>query len=121
MAGKRLKIGDFFRIPLPDGRSAFAQYILRDGFGGLTRIFDWVSAEPVALEKLSPKRLLFPPVYVGLLAALKEGRWQIVGNCPIEEDFKFPRFRFSFGAKPGIYHDWKIYDGKNWTVIGDLP
>jgi hypothetical protein len=25
------------------------------------------------------------------------------------------------GTKPGVYHDWRIWDGTNTVWIGDLP
>jgi len=37
------------------------------------------------------------------------------------KDFTFRQFRQAMGTKPGTYHDWRIWDGKNTFNIGNLP
>jgi hypothetical protein len=37
------------------------------------------------------------------------------------DGFVFPTFRVTMGTKPGIYHDWRIWDGKKTVNIGSLP
>lgn len=122
-----LKIGDCFDVPLPDGRRAYGQYLFWDGppdrpasgLGCLVQIFDVISQDHVSLEKLRSAGILFPPVFTGLKAAIKSGDWRIVGHMPVE-GFVFPEFRSTFGTKPGVYHDWKIWDGEKETFVGDL-
>jgi hypothetical protein len=59
-------------------------------------------------------------VFVGLRATVKNGRWVRIRNLQVK-DFTFPQFRQTMGTKPGTYHDWRIWDGENTVIIGDLP
>jgi hypothetical protein len=43
-----------------------------------------------------------------------------IGNFPVGE-FEFPKFRFTMRTKPGVYHDWRIWDGSEAVKVGDLP
>lgn len=120
-----LKVGECFEIPLPSGRKAYAQYILRDnrkpgGLGTLIQVFDIISDHPVELQEVQTAGALFPPVYVGLQATVRSGRWRRIGWLPVSP-FEFPLFRRSWGTKPGTYHDWRIGDGQKWEFVGDLP
>jgi hypothetical protein len=63
--------------------------------------------------------LMFPPVFVGLLPAIRSKRWKIIGNSPVE-NFQVPQFRMTFGVSPGVHHDWKIWNGTQNIHIGDL-
>ncbi len=124
----RLKPGDCFEVPLPDGKRGYGQYLLHDrgkgkrpGQGTLVRIFDIISETEVPLERLARAGELFPPVFVTLDAALKTGGWRIVGRLPVG-DFKFPKFRSlrSHGWEPGKHHDWVIWDEDGPRYVGDL-
>jgi hypothetical protein len=117
-----LKIGDCFAIPLPDGSFAYCQYVYRHPeFGYLVRVFDKITPErldtPVGLEGIGP---LFAPVFVGLPASVRSGRWKRIGNMAVR-DFVFPNFRITMGTKPGTYHDWRIWDGTTTRMVGELP
>ncbi len=122
------KLGDCFEIPLSNGEFAYGQYIYLDdrtmGLGTLVQIFNFLSDRRLDLEQfkatLTSTRFMFPPVFVGLLPAIRSGRWRIVGNLPVS-NFIFPKFRSTLGTRPGIYHDWKIWDGANTVAVGDLP
>ena len=122
------KIGDCFEILLPDGRRAYGRYVFWDGppnrpasgLGSLVQIYDVITYEEVSLGRLRSADFLFPPVFTGLKAAIRSGIWRIVGHLPVE-GFIFPQFRSTFGTKPGVYHDWKIWDGEKEIFIGDLP
>jgi Immunity protein 26 len=118
----KIEIGDCFRVPLPDGRWAYCQYVQQsDELGYLVRVFDRVTSEPLSsIEELEGSGLLFPPVFVGLRASVRSGRWQKIGTMPVN-GFAFPKFRITMGTKPGTYHDWRIWDGKNTVSIGELP
>ena len=115
------KVGACFLIPLNDGRYAYCQYVhWHEQMGPLFKIFDLITTTPVEIESLDGKKALFPPVFIGLGSAIKSGRWKQFGLLGIE-DFSFPKFRQTFGTKPGEYHDWKLWDGKNYEAVGDLP
>lgn len=123
MAKRRiLKLGDVFEIHLRDGRFCYCQYIAKNTeLGFLIRVFDYFSTEPMeAVPHLDPARLLFPPVFVGLQATARSGRWKRIGNLPVEP-FVFPHFRQTMGTKPGVYQDWQLWDGNKSTRIGKLP
>ena len=116
-----LKVGDCFMIPLPDRRKAFGQYVCwNDKYGYLVQIFDVFSSEQIPLENLRSAGRLFPPVFVGLKASIRSGRWRLIGRLPVE-GFRFPKFRSTNGTKPGVYHDWRIWDGEKEVFVGDLP
>lgn len=109
-------IGDVFEFPLPDGRLAYAQYIHRDkegeaGFGILVRVLDRLSDVPLSVPDLRDAHNLFPPVYVGLLALMRLGRWKRIGRMPIPTD-PLPRFRWRTGPEtgPGEYANWYVID-----------
>lgn len=119
------KIGDCFVIPLSDGRKAYGQYILWDdnpatGMGCLVQIFDLIGEAELPVEALRSAGLMFPPVYVGLFASIRSGRWRIIGQLPVQ-GFALPKFRATFGTKPGIYQDWIIWNGQTSVLVGDLP
>jgi Immunity protein 26 len=118
----KIEIGDYFRVPLPDGRWAYCQYVQQsDELGYLVRVFDRVDKEPLnSAVELDGVGLLFPPVFVGLRASVRSGRWQKIGAMPVN-GLIVPKFRFTMGTKPGTYHDWRIWDGRNTVSIGDLP
>lgn len=118
----KIKIGDCFRIPLADGRFAYCQYVYQHReFGYLVRVFDKITSEPFnTAETLQTAIPLVPPVFVGLRASVRSGRWKNIGNIAVR-DFAFAKFRITMGTKPGTYHDWRIWDGTTTRTIGDLP
>lgn len=116
-----IKIGDVFELPLPDGRFAYAQYIHRDkpgevGFGILVRVLDRLSDAPLTVPELRDARSLFPPVYVGLVALVRLGRWKRIGRMPIPTE-PLPRFRWRTGPDtgPGEYANWYVIDLESAT------
>ena len=125
MAKCILRIGDCFRIPSNDGRSAYGQYIYwdgrkPDGLGCMIRIFGRLVNEDLPIEDLDFRKLLFPPVFVGLNPPIRSGRWKKIGSLPVEK-FIFPKFRSTNGHKPGVYSDWRIWNGKQEISLGKLP
>ena len=118
---QRIKIGDFFQIPLPDGRYAYCQHVnWNEQMGFLVQVLDCISDCPLNVEALSGAKPLFPPVFVGLRAAVNSGRWKRIGNRPVN-DFKFPLFRATSATKPGKYDNWWLFDGRSQRFIGELP
>jgi len=117
----RIKPGDCFVIPLPDGTSGYIQYLTwNEELGTLIKVLDYVSPVPLSsTEDLRDVGERFPPVFAGLAASVKNGRWKFIGRLPL--NFRFPSFRSTNGSQPGTYHDWGLWDGRNTRVIGDLP
>ncbi len=122
MARSRIKVGDIFRIPLPEGRFGYCQYIQwNDQMGCLTKVFDLVAKNELrSIDELSEVPEMFPPIFVGLKASAKSGRWAIVGNLPVAP-IEFPTFRASNGYAAGVYGDWSLWDGASHRFIGVLP
>lgn len=121
MAPSRVNIGDCYEILLPDGNYAYCQYIAwNDLLGCLIRVFDVVSDKPISAIELMSAKIMFPPVFAGLKANVREGLWKLAGHFPVP-DFKFPTFRMSSAKKPGEYDNWRLWDGKEQRFIGRLP
>jgi hypothetical protein len=59
----KIEIGNCYRIPLPDGRWAYCQYILHNReLGYLVRVFDLITTELLDLvEGLAKSGQLFHP------------------------------------------------------------
>ena len=70
-------------------------------------------------QRAADTTALPPPVFIGFGDAFTKGGWRVIGHARVDP-FPVPRFRASFGLKPGTYHDWKIYDGIVVRAIGDL-
>jgi hypothetical protein len=122
VATERIKVGDCYEIRLPDGRYAYCNYLAwNDQLGCLIRVFDKVTDAPLAsVEQLKCAGEMFPPVFVGLRASVKSGRWKFKGALPVE-DFRFPMFRATSATKPGEYENWYLWDGREQRFIGKLP
>ena len=128
---KKLIIGDIFAIQLNNGKFAYGQYIYYDnyrpmgiseytGHGCMVRIFDLMADEIVDVSEVMDKKEMSPPVFTGLTGAISKKRWKKIGHSLIK-DFQYPKFRRTFGIKPGKYDDWKIWDGIEMKFIGELP
>jgi hypothetical protein len=116
-----IKVGDYFEIPLKDGRLAYCRLLHRGELGFLVQVLDlFRTTSPASTEELRNAPPLFPPVFVGLLATVRSGRWKKIGNVPVTY-FAHPKFRQTMGTKPGTYHDWTIWDGLKTIKIGRLP
>jgi hypothetical protein len=117
-----IEIGACYRFALPDGRWAYCQHIhVAPDFGYVVRVFDRITGDPLdSPAELEGAGLLFPPVFAAMIAARRYRLWHKIGVLPVN-NFVFPKFRQTMGTKPGTYHDWRIWDGKKTTVLGDLP
>jgi hypothetical protein len=122
MAAARIKVGDCYEIRLPDGRYAYCQYLRwNEQLGCLVRVLDLVTEVPLSsVHQLQCAGDIFPPVFVGLRASVRSGRWKFVGTLPVNE-FKFPVFRATSATKPGTYNNWYLWDGQEQRFIGQLP
>ena len=120
----RIKVGDVYRIPLSENRSAYCQYMLRDRCGPMIRVFDLILNEEEDLDfvRLNVKKLLFPPIIVGLSAAVHKLDWERVGSLPIEK-FKYPCFVSSYyHLVTGKAYKWFLWKADKETYIGNkLP
>ena len=118
----RIKIGDCFVIPLPDGRYAYCQYVQwNEKLGYLVRVFDRITDDLIkSVDELREAGEMFPPVFVGLRASVKSGRWNSLGWLPVA-NFEFPLFRSTNTKKPGKSESWWLFDGKDERFIGSLP
>ena len=118
---KRPKVGDVFAFSLPAGQLGYAHYIaLHPTFGALVRMFRSDDPQPRPVEDVYKAQSPFNPVFVGLYAAVRSGRWRPIGSLPPPPE-PFPRFRWTFETKPGKYNDWRIWDGQSDVLIGELP
>jgi hypothetical protein len=117
----KLEIGDVFLIPLSNNQIAYGQYVYYDDFqpvgiseytghGCMVKIFNLITKEIVNIDQIINKKEMFPPVFTGLVGAINKKRWKKIGNVPVI-NFKYPKFRKTFGVGPGKYDDWKIWDG----------
>jgi hypothetical protein len=117
----RIKLGDFFAIPLPGGRHAYCQYVhWNEQMGYLVRVLDRITTGSANVSELANAGDMFPPVFVGLRVSVRSGRWTCIGNLPVK-DFSFPLFRDTGATKPGVYDSWWLWDGQNERFIGKLP
>lgn len=119
MKTKKPRIGDVFEISLSDGRKAYGQYVFWDQENGpIVRIFDLIADDQVDLSSITNRSLLFPPIVVGLMAAIKSGLWKIIGNIAIN-DFDYPYFisamYHSLTNKMGM---WYLWDGADYKPLG---
>src|SRR6202012_3888115 len=104
-----------------DGRLAYCRLMRRGDLGFMVQVFNVFRNDPVtSIEELENAPPLFPPVFVGLLATVRAGRWKKIGNAPVKY-FEHPKFRQTMGTKPGTYNDWTIWDGSTTIRLGKLP
>ncbi len=118
-------IGDYFLVPLPDGRVTYVKYVFfHDRYATLVQTLDLIADKEQSTEVIFSAPPLFPPTFVGFNDAVRKKHWRVVANQPVV-DFQFPLFRctqaITHGLEPGIFHDWMLWDGKEYTKLGDLP
>ena len=90
--------------------------------GHLFQVYDLITEGIVQIDQLKEAKPLFPPVIVGLRAALRLGLWTIVGWMPVDE-FVYPNFVSTlYDQKTGKARIWFLWDGERYIRIGDkLP
>ncbi len=116
------KPGDIIKIPLPDGTHTYARIFVDDSYA----FYDCKTMEDITdFEIILKKPILFCAVVD--IFAVKEGRWKIIGNKPLEGKLTnfYPRYFMpapTFDANLGFYEVYKdeIEDAikKDW-VVGD--
>jgi hypothetical protein len=102
-----IKKGDFFELPLSDGRFAYGQYVFKDRkMGPLIQVFDLISENRIQIEQLKTAYPLFPPIITGLFAAIRTGMWNVIGRKAVE-NFTYPNFVSTFyDQKTGKARIW---------------
>jgi hypothetical protein len=102
------QVGDFFAIPLSDGRYAFGRILsdlMEEQMGMLVGIYNSVNTRILTQQELRGLPFMFIPFY-----SSDEGwatwRWRIIGHLPLaEHEFIYPKF------KQGDEHrGWKLVD-----------
>lgn len=120
------KIGDVFAISLTEGRVAYAHYVYRHPeIGALVAVKSIIDDGRSSVETVISAANAFPPIFVGLNFPIRQRLWRRIGTGPVGE-FTFPRFRKSItaaigGYAPGVYGDWRLWDGLSYEIIGFLP
>ena len=126
-----LKVGDVFVIPLGQDKYAYGQYVFNDdykakniseytGHGCMVKIFNHITENIKPFSEVIDKKEMFPYIFTGLVGAIEKKRWKVIGHAPIQ-NFTYPKFRKTFGLTDGKKNDWKIWDGKAMTFLGELP
>ena len=105
----RLKVGHIFKSPAGKGKHAYGQYCYDCRRGSMIRIFDIVTDREMDLEEITKRELMFPPIFVGLPAAIREGVWELVGFQELK-DFKVPLFKTSLFAPAEKDNTWFVID-----------
>lgn len=101
----RVKLGDVFEIPLPNGKYAYGRVYDDAGVG----IYKKISTSPNS-PPIGSREFIF---HVGMYSdILKSGEWRIVGNDPFQKgESEFPPPFFIKDALSGefsIYHKGEI-------------
>ncbi len=117
----RLKVGHIFKCPLSNSKHAYGQFYADTSNGQMIRIFDVITDDEIAPEEIVKHKLMFPPIFVGLSAAIREGVWEIVGFQEIK-DFKMPQFKSSLFGPTEKDNVWFLIDGDKEIKLGkELP
>jgi len=126
--GRRPKVGDYYALPLPDGRFGHLQYVHRDPESGdFVQVWAVItSGQPAGVDTLARAKPLFPPVITAVSVGIEIGGWVLLGNRPLAEPFRFPQFRGTNSLlfrrhEPGVYADWWLWSGGDtWLPVGSL-
>lgn len=122
----RIKPGDIFEVPLPNGKKQFVQFLfknLNELGGDLIRAYDY---EIDAQAHIDTKELIKKPIKFYNHGMLQLGEklnfWKKIGNEPIEANFKEPVFRgtdevYSMTKKS---YKWYLKRGSEVKWIGEL-
>jgi len=115
MRSKKRNVGDVVEIPLGDGTHTYAHALKEASFA----VYDCRVTHELAVEQIAGRPVLF---FVAVMDhAVKKGRWDIVGNSPLNDRLsRPPRFiqdplnknRFS------IYEDGEIKPSTRCNVLG---
>ncbi len=120
------KIGDYYALPLPDGRWGHALYVKHEApWGDFIQVLDVIQGSPSNMETLITAPALFPPVGTYVARSAKVGGWKYLGNFPTTPVPIMPAMRTSprmqCDERPGQYHDWIVSSSTEWRAVGTLP
>jgi hypothetical protein len=123
---RKPELGDFYSIPLLDGRFGHATYVYRiPRYCDLLQVLDLITIEPAHLDGLIGVKSMFPPIKTVVSVGISRAGWQLVSHTEPDPNFRPPIFRGSNSAsvteQPGVYEDWWLSSGPNdWTFAGKL-
>jgi len=123
----RPKVGDYYAVPLLDGRFGYLQYVHRDRrWGDLVQVFSLITCkEPAALSDLCSASPMFPPVLTAVGVGVQVGGWRLIGSVRRTGEFRFPTFRATNSLlfrmhEPGVYDDWWLWSAGESQFVGRL-
>lgn len=110
---KRVKVGDVAVLGQFNERLVIAHYLLADPrHGPFVQLYQcdpgWTIE--MGLERCEP---LWAPVLVGIVAAVKAGRWKVLGNIA-PGPFVWGKY-LMYGGKT----NWWVFDGKREKRLGE--
>lgn len=119
------RIGDVISMRLPNGKFAYAQYLIDDriGYGQIIAIYNTITDYEIEDINTIKDELMFEPIYVmGMNWAIRNNFWKIIGKRKIFYQ-GFPKFKQKRSGK------WLIWDGINQdnttyyrgVLVNDLP
>jgi hypothetical protein len=119
----RIKAGDIFDIPTPDGRKGYGQVILSKTLQYIV-VFEELYATPPDINELLKSEIFL----VGWTsdALFFHGRWKVIANrAPISERVPFPWYKVNVcgercihdfngeGHRPATDEDWELLEFKS--------
>jgi hypothetical protein len=113
----RIKLGDIFKVPLNTNSHGYGQYYMKHRLGPVVRIFNIITKKEIELDEIVLHDLMFPPVIVGLNAAIREKVWEKIGNKEID-NLVIPKFKSSFNETEDNSKVWFLIDGEKETKLG---
>ncbi len=122
---RRPRIGDYYAIPLPDGRWGHGYYIAQElPLGDFFQVLSVITEKPARLEQLVDAAPLFPPVGTAVGICARLGRWEFVGSRLPDAPIPMPLMRGSIRVDefkiPGEHSDWILWNSREWHRVGKL-
>ena len=111
----RFKVGDIIEVPLPNGKTAFAHYLMRDYWGDMIGIYDYVVNldEEVDLELLHNKKYKIFPI----LTRVRQGM-RLSESLARVEEIEASGIVLSKSFLTMARDAKRNY---NWKVVGNIP
>jgi hypothetical protein len=97
---QKFQVGDYFAVPLPDGRYFYGRILHYTHLGHLIEVYTLDTRVKLSFRQLlKRKRKVAFYKHVFVEYAFNEGRWAILGHEPIPKSFKYPRFYLGNGGQ----------------------
>jgi len=118
----KIKTGDVFEIPAPDGRHGYGQVIVGGAVFYVVIFRELYDARSDLDDVLKGELLL---VGWTLDALIYHGRWKVVGNRPAIARVPFPNYKVRVKGVPHVHdfngenyrlateHDWELLNNKS--------